>query len=331
MLQSKDLSFGDIRAKGAITLADVMRLRRSTFADGIVSPEEADALFALNDACAIKDTAWSDFFVEALSDYLVHQAEPKGYVTTENAEWLFGKISHDGKVDTMTELELLIAVLDKARWAPSNLSAFALEQVKRSVLSGCGPVRSGKKLTAGVVDAADVDILRRVLYAFGSHGNVAITRAEAEVLFDINDATDHARNAPEWTELFTKAVANCIMSASGYEAPSREEALRRQRWLDQPTDGVGGILSRMISGGFKSMLDAYGEQTTEQRELERLERQKIAIITAEPVTDEEGAWLASRIERNGVIDENERALLAFIKKECVEVAPSLRSVLNKVA
>jgi hypothetical protein len=331
MYQSKDLSFGDIRAKGAITLADVMRLRRDTFADGIVNVQEADALFALNDACAIKDTAWSDFFVEALSDYLVHQAEPKGYVTTENADWLIGKIGRDGKVDTMTELELLISVLDKARWAPSSLAAFALDQVKRSVLTGCGPVRSGKKLVAGVVDAADVDILRRILYAFGSHGNVAITRAEAEVLFDINDATDHARNAPEWTELFTKAVANCIMSASGYEAPPREEALRLERWLNQEPDGVGGFLSRMVSGGFKAMLDAYGEQTAEERELERLERQKIAIITAEPVTDEEGSWIANRIARNGVIDENEKALLSFIKKECVDIAPSLKSVLDKVA
>lgn len=331
MLQSKDISFGDIRAKGAITLADVMRLRRDTFADGIVTPEEADALFSLNDACAIKDTAWSDFFVEALSDYLVHQAEPKGYVTVENAEWLIGKIGHDGKVDTMTELELLISVLDKARWAPSSLSAFALEQVKRSVLSGCGPVRSGKRLTAGVVDPADVDMLRRILYAFGSHGNIAITRAEAEVLFDINDATDHSRNAPVWTELFTKAVANCIMSASGYEAPPREEALRHERWLNQETDGIGGFLSRMVSGGFKSMLDAYGEQTAEQRELERLERQKIAIITAEPVTEEEASWIASRIERDGVIDMNEKALLAFIKKESLDIAPALKSVIDKVA
>lgn len=331
MLKSKDLSFGEIRAKGAITLADVMRLRRDTFADGIVSLEEADALFALNDACAIKDTAWSDFLVEALSDYLVHQAEPKGYVTAENASWLIAKISLDGKVDTMTELELLMSVLEKARWAPASLSAFALDQVKRSVLSGCGPVRSGKKLTAGVVDASDVDMIRRVLFAFGSHGGVAITRAEAEVLFDINDATDHSRNAPEWMELFTKAIANCIMSASGYEVPSREEALRRERWLDQATEGVGGILTRMVSGGFRSMLDAYHDQTPLEREVARLERQKIAIITAEPISGEEGEWLASRIERDGVIDENEKALLTFIKAECKDIAPALRHVLDKVA
>ena len=249
MFQSRDLSLSEISAKGAITLADVMRMRREVFSDGIVQESEAEALFTLNDACAVKDTAWSDFFVEALSDYLVHQAEPKGYLTTANADWLIDRISRNGKIDSITEIELLITVLDKARWAPPSLAAFALEQVKRTVLTGCGPIRSGKSLEPGVIDAADVELLRRILYAFGSDGNVAISRAEAEVLFDLNDATNGARNAPEWTDLFTKAVANFIMAASGYSAPPREEALRQEAWLDH-REGTGGFLAKMVAGGF---------------------------------------------------------------------------------
>ena len=30
---------------------------------------------------------WVDFFVEAITAYLVEQAEPRGYVSDENAEW----------------------------------------------------------------------------------------------------------------------------------------------------------------------------------------------------------------------------------------------------
>ena len=36
---------------------------------------------------------------------------------------------------------------------------------------------------------AEVDLLRRILYAYGGDGNIAITRAEAEVLFRINERT----------------------------------------------------------------------------------------------------------------------------------------------
>ena len=38
--------------------------------------------------------------------------------------------------------------------------------------------------------------MRRMLYAFGGDGNIAITRQEAEVLFDINDATDADEELP---------------------------------------------------------------------------------------------------------------------------------------
>ena len=64
--------------------------------------------------------------------------------------------------------------------------------------------------------------------------NVAITRSEAELLFDIADATNEAENDPAWTDLFAKAIANAIMAASGYSAPNREEALRREAWLESP-------------------------------------------------------------------------------------------------
>ena len=56
-------------------------------------------------------------------------------------------------------------MLDKARWVPQSLVRFALEQVKEAVISGTGPLRSGKKFEPGVVSEADVDLLRRILYS----------------------------------------------------------------------------------------------------------------------------------------------------------------------
>ena len=86
-----------------------------------------------------------------ITDYLVEQAPPQGYLTAENAQWLIERIGQDGRVDSKTELELLVNVLDKARWAPQSLVRFALEQVKDAVVSGTGPLRSGKKLEPGIV------------------------------------------------------------------------------------------------------------------------------------------------------------------------------------
>ena len=142
------VSIAEIKARGSIKDADVLKLRRNYYDDGSITAEEADVIFALNDACPVQDPAWADCFVETITDYLVEQAEPQGYLTAENAQWLIERIGRDGRVDSKTELELLVNVLDKARWAPQSLVRFALEQVKHAVISGTGPLRVGQEARA---------------------------------------------------------------------------------------------------------------------------------------------------------------------------------------
>ena len=84
---------------------------------------------------------------------------------------------------------MLVNVVDKARWSPQSLVTFALEQVKRAVLNGDGPLRAGRPSSAGTINEAEVELLKRILYAFGGDGSIGITRAEAEVLFVIDEGT----------------------------------------------------------------------------------------------------------------------------------------------
>ncbi len=323
------VSIAEIKARGSIKDADVLKVRRNYYDDGIITAEEAEAILALNDACPVQDPAWADCFVETITDYLVDQAQPEGYLTAENAQWLIQRISKDGRVETKTELELLVSVLDKARWVPESLVRFALDQVKAAVLEGTGPLRSGKKLEPGRVTEADVDLLRRVLYSFGGDGNIAITQTEAEVLFDINDATADADNHPAWTDLFVKAIANCVLAASGYACPPREVALARDAWLDRRGDlSLDNILSGMVSG-VSGLFGGYREQTDEERAISGLTMQKVGIVTHEVVTPAEAQWLALRIGSDGKLNANERALLAFLKAENPTLDPALQALMDK--
>jgi hypothetical protein len=325
------VSIAEIKARGSIKDADVLKLRRNYYDDGRISAEEADAIFALNDACPVQDPAWADCFTETVTDYLVEQAEPRGYLTAENAQWLIERIGKDGKVDSKTELDLLVNIIEKARWVPQSLVRFALEQVKAAVISGTGPLRDGRKLEPGLVSEADVDLLRRVLYGAGSDGSIAITQAEAEVLFDIDEATAGHDNDPAWTDLYVKAIANCVMAASGYAAPPREVALAREAWLDRRGElSLDAILGGMASG-LKGMFGGYREQTFEERAIAKLTQQKVEIITRESVTSAEAGWLAERIGRDGKTTPNERALLMFLKTESASIDPALKALLDKAA
>jgi hypothetical protein len=49
------------------------------------------------------------------------------------------------------------------------------------------------------------------------------------------------------------------------------------------------------------------------------------------VTQGEVAWLAAFLKRDGRLTENERLLVAFLKRESPEVHPSLADVVNRLA
>ena len=326
------LFFDEICRRGSIHEADVADLRRLYYEDGRIAAAEAEALFTVNQACSVKDPAWQDFFIEAICDYVVGHAEPRGYINVENADWLIERITHDGIIETQTELEMLIRVIDKARWSPESLVRFVLNSVKDAIISGNGTLRSGHALRAGQITDADVELIRRVIFAFGGDGNVAVTRAEAEILFEINDAIADVSENVAWTELFVKAISSVVMVASGYKAPPRSEALRREQWLEARGDlSPANFANAMFAGGFSGFKDLFTRESDEDRELARLENERRAILTNEEVTGDEAEWLAAQINRDGALTYNESCLLAHLKSESPMLHPLLRPLLDRVA
>lgn len=329
---AKKIDFsGLLESPDHISEKDVRYFRREVFGDGVVSPQEADALFAMNMAVQDKCDDWNEFFVEALTDHVVHQAEPRGYVSVANAEWMIDRISHDGHVEAPNELELLVKTLSKSTSSPEKLVGFTLKEIQHAVVSGEGPLARGRQLTKGVIGEAEVELIREVLYAFGSDRGIAISKTEAEALFELNKATIEAENHPAWRELFVKAIGNYLMAASTMRVPSRAEALAREAWLEDTDVDVKSSLRGAFSGFgklfSKSFYDGVFDDAHDQMEkawAARNERMAHMVKDAEAVTDEEADWLIDRLHDDGIICENEKALLDFIRKESPHVSEQLK-------
>ena len=67
------VAVAEIKARGSINDADVLRLRRNYDDEGRISAEEAETILALNSACPVQDPAWAGCFVETITDYLVER------------------------------------------------------------------------------------------------------------------------------------------------------------------------------------------------------------------------------------------------------------------
>jgi hypothetical protein len=98
-----------------VTAQDVVWLRREVFAEGEVTRETAEELFAVARAGMSNAPEWTELFVELITDYVVWQSRPTGIVTDANAEWLIAR------ADTCKSIEALAAmvnVLAEAHRAP---------------------------------------------------------------------------------------------------------------------------------------------------------------------------------------------------------------------
>ncbi len=303
----------DISPEGVITL------RRRYFADNMISLREGEELFAIAERIGDKGCReWHQFFSEAITELLVNQVEPRGYLSLENADWFIARIKADGHVLLKTEFETLLKVMEHARRVPDVLAAFALGLVRDIVISGEGESVTGEHHAPGIVTPADVAAMRRVLFVASSEGFNAVTRKEADVLFDIADATAGAENDPAFDDLFARAIANHLFGEVGRHAPAREEALRREAWLDERRplgSGIGALLRGAFFGG---------------RE-ERRPAPPPAPASNDVVTTEEALWLKSRIRHNGVVGSAEKALLNFLREEAAHIDPALDQLLEEAA
>lgn len=321
-----------ITAKNKITAEDVLLLRETVFTDGVASLTEADTLFAIDSSVFRKCEEWDAFFVEAMSDFVIKQAQPEGHIAEDRARWLTAAISRNGRVATRTELELLVTIIEKAKSVPASLSAYAMRQVANAVIEGEGPLAKGRLLERGVMGEAEVNLLRRVLYGFGGGDNIGITKEEAEILFILNDRTIEALNHESWTDLFVKAVANFMLCASGYQVPTREEALRQELWMNNTDIDLKGFFKRMVDGSISNILKNYIDTSEVQasynrRSEERLERERLLQVEKRA----SARWLAERIGQDGFIHQNEKALIEFLRENSVEVHPDMKTLFDKVA
>jgi hypothetical protein len=310
-------SFSDfssaVRAGAAVTAEDVLAIRRAVWPDGTISRSEAETILDIHRSASNPGAEWGDFLIEATVDHVANGSEPRGYVDDSTASWLIGAIGRGGRSIGAVELELVVKLLETALNAPAGLKAWALAEIERCVLTGQGATRRDGDIRPGVVDEAEVKLLRRLVFASGGDGALLVSREEAEMLWRIKDATLGAANAPGWQKLFVQGVGNYLMAYSSYRPLERAEATRLETFMNDRRVSVLGFLGRMGEPDWRGVESLFDRG-------ESAEEHKAKVAAAEAVTPVEDSWLRSNVLRDGATDECEAALLRFLESESGQTA-----------
>jgi hypothetical protein len=110
-----------------VSAMDISWLQREVFADGDVSCEAADELFAVERSAVVKSPEWTAFFVEMITDHVVWQSRPTGVVNEAQAEWLIARADEARSVNA---LAVLVNVLAEAHRVPQWLVSAARSRAR---------------------------------------------------------------------------------------------------------------------------------------------------------------------------------------------------------
>jgi hypothetical protein len=122
-----------------------------------------------------------------------------------------------------------VGTLEPSMISCHNTAAQALAIVRDGVISGEGPTTKGR-----------VHWCARILTATAVE-HQPVSRAEAEALFEINDAAAERSDDGRFDDLLAKAVVHHAASASGLPVPSRTVALSPDTAIESwaPVQAVG--------------------------------------------------------------------------------------------
>ncbi|MBT8432704.1 MAG: hypothetical protein HKP43_02645 [Altererythrobacter sp.] len=310
------VQFADLATRvaedGVITKEELFSLRQLGWGDGKIYREEAEAIFAINDTIQERTDEWVDFFVEAIGEFVLNGTEPRNMCSEEEARWLIGCIDHDGKVESMAELEALVRIIEKAQNVPEFLKAYVLRQIEQEVMTGVGPTRCGGELSAAHISAAECRVLRRVIFASGGYGPAAVSRFDAELLFRLKDATLQDENSPLWDELFVDGVANYLKGFQLQNAQLDHARVKElQSFVADNEVRVGRFMAEMAreAPNFRrNLVLAFGKKPAGANYTE-------AAAAGNLVDDFEQVWLEKMVDADDEVDDLERALLSRIIEE----------------
>src|SRR6202045_2814287 len=133
-----------------------------------------------------------------------------------------------------------IAVLEPFKISCRNTAALALTVVRDGVITGEGPTTKGRVHFSRALDADDAAWCARILTATAVE-HQPVSRAEAEALFEINDAAAERSDNGRFDDLLAKAVVHPPASVPALPVPSRTVALSPETAIESwaPTQAVG--------------------------------------------------------------------------------------------
>jgi hypothetical protein len=144
-----------------------------------------------------------------------------------------------------------IDAIERSKIEVPELSAAALRDVLRGVITGEGPTTTGRVHFSRALDPDDASLCARILNAAGGETGAPVSQLEVNVLFDIDAVAAERTDSGRFDDLLVKSIAHFALAEAGHVVPPRQIALNPatalSSWTNRSTDIDGESLDWIAS------------------------------------------------------------------------------------
>lgn len=201
---------GNLIAKPVHLERDIERLRHALYRQGGVDRRRAAAIFHANRIMPVSHDGWSEFYLEALSDFFL-KYQSDNYVLLAESETVFLSWLGDGvSIEDANERRLTLRILMRASNIPDRIERRVLDAVKENLLHESERWLDVGSRSAGVIDALDMHLIRRLVLGAGGQYPRKSSRAAVTFLLGLDQHVEQFVEPNEWRQLLIGCIASLL-------------------------------------------------------------------------------------------------------------------------
>lgn len=245
-----------LKRKPVITDHDIRELRHALYDEAPIDRRLAAEIFHTNRILPIHSDAWTEFYLEALSDFFLEQDANSPILRAPSEALLLGWLGDDVMIDDRAERRLVQRLLLRAEDVSERFESYVLDAIGETLLHQNERWLCNGEREASVVDALDRQLIQRTVDRFTRGEPGRVTRVGARFLLRL-DRQAFAFEEPEtWRSFLVQSVVHHMRS-------------------------VGDSGSGMTNGGIdeRNVLEALLDVGCEPDQGKRLRDDIISVIT----------------------------------------------------
>ncbi|MEZ5935709.1 MAG: hypothetical protein R3F54_28125 [Alphaproteobacteria bacterium] len=228
-----------LATKAVVQEHDVRRLRHAFYKQGRIDRRLAAELFHANRIMRARHADWTEFYLEALTDFFLTRRGEMPILSAEPETVLLGWLGEGEPIVEPGERRLALRILLLATNGPKHLKRHVLHSIEDNLLRGNERWIDGGKRDPGIIDALDIHLIQRLLRGAGGGYPRRICGAVVTFLLSLDRQALRFVDPEGWRRLLVASLA-------------------RHLWADLPSACATNVDSMpAITAGLRQLFDGH--------------------------------------------------------------------------